>query len=398
MPWSKPMDQKKEFVRDYLASIYTMTELCKRYGISRKTGYKWLKRYNESGEGGLHELSRRPHGCRHQTDEEALEKILEVRDKHPRWGPRKIISYLWDNDQEIRDRLPSPPTAARILLNWGRIKKKIRRRSRPPSTPPTTTPERPNHVWGADYKGEFKTGDGIYCYPLTVTDLYSKYIIGCEGLLSTKTVQAIPVFDYLFNTYGLPDVIRTDNGVPFASNGLAGLSRLSVWWLKLGITLERIQPGEPQQNGSHERMHRELKADCTRPPADELAGQQLKLDAFRKEFNEVRPHEALGQKTPASRYKPSRRWYWGETPEWEYPGYYEMRLVSKSGCIRLKTDTLFLSQALGQEYVGLHEIDDGIWSVEFCAVELGRYDLRTSTFHTGGQMGTRASNTTGYDV
>jgi hypothetical protein len=231
----------------------------------------------------------------------------------------------------------------------------------------------PNDLWCADFKGEFKTGDGIYCYPLTVTDDHSRYLLGCQGLLSTKVVEAKPVFTRLFKEYGLPKRIRTDNGVPFATNTLARLSKLSAWWVRLGILPELIEPGKPQQNGRHERMHRTLKAETTRPPAGSCRAQQRKFNGFREEFNQERPHEALDMQTPASCYAPSPREMPNRLPPLEYPDRYEVRYVSANGGIRWKNHAwVNVSTVCIGEYVGLEEIDDGVWDVYFGPLRLGR--------------------------
>ena len=234
----------------------------------------------------------------------------------------------------------------------------------------------PNELWSADFKGEFKTLDGVYCYPLTVCDAHSRYVLDCTGLPSVKQDGARSRFEYLFYEYGLPSAIRTDNGVPFATQALCGLSRLSVWWIKLGISHQRIEPGQPQQNGRHERMHRDLKAETTRPPERDRTRQQGRFDGFREEFNEERPHEALGGATPGSHYRPSERPMPETLPEAEYPAHYEVRWVSRCGTYKWKRHQLFISQALGHEWIAFEEVDDGVWSVYFYDVLLARLDER----------------------
>jgi len=235
----------------------------------------------------------------------------------------------------------------------------------------------PNLIWTADFKGQFRTRDGIYCYPLTVVDGYSRFLLGCQALDSTAHVGAQPVFRRLFQEFGLPQLIRTDNGVPFATCALARLSQLSVWWIRLGIYPELIEPSHPEQNGRHERMHRTLKAETTRPAAGHRASQQRRFNDFRDEFNNDRPHEALGQDTPASRYRPSPRPFPARLPALEYPSHYETRLVSRNGGIRWSSQWVNVSHVLGGEYVGLEEIDDGIWDVYFGRLKLGRFHERT---------------------
>ena len=247
--------------------------------------------------------------------------------------------------------------------------------------PPTT--HAPNDLWTADFKGEFQTGDGEYCYPLTVADLHTRYLLDCRGLRSTRTMGAQAVFERLFREYGLPRGLRTDNGVPFATTGLHGLSTLSVWWIHLGIQPQRILPAHPQQNGAHERMHKTLKREAIRPPRPTLSAQQRAFDRFRALYNTERPHQALGGATPASRYRSSPRPYPDPLPPIEYPGHFAVREITAAGTFRFKEKLLFLSNALRHYPVGLEEVEDGIWSVYFCHVLLARIDERTGTLNRG---------------
>jgi putative transposase len=292
------MDQKRLFIRDYVRGSFTMAELCRRYGISRPTGYKWIERFESEGLPGLEERSRRPGGYSHQTAIEVAEAILELRRKHPHWGAKKLLRILRNRHPKVD--WPARSTVCDLLSRHGMIDKK-RRRKYPghPGKPPQSM-DAPNDTWCVDYKGEFKTGDGIYRYPLTITDGCTRFIVRCHGLPSTSHTGAKPVFRAAFKQYGLPAIIRSDNGVPFATTAIGRLSRLSVWWIRLGIYPELIEPGKPQQNGRHERMHKTLKQETTRPPAKTMRGQQRRFDRFVKEFNEERPHEALGQETPGS--------------------------------------------------------------------------------------------------
>jgi transposase InsO family protein len=252
-----------------------------------------------------------------------------------------------------------------------------------PPSPLLTQPVEPNDVWTADFKGQFRTRDRVYCYPLTVCDGASRYLLDVRALCSTDTLPARESFERLFREYGLPRVLRTDNGVPFASTGLCRLSRLSVWWIRLGIRPERIAPAHPEQNGSHERMHKTLKAATTRPPERDRSAQQRRFDRFRCEFNHERPHESLGQKTPASLYRPSAHRYPTRLPRPEYPGHDEIRRVGSNGCILWKGRPLSLSHCLCGEDVGLEEVDDGIWSLFFGPLLLARLDQRTRQLHQG---------------
>lgn len=376
MPWTctDPMTQRARFVLAYQEGLYSMTELCARFAVSRKTGYKWLRRFEETGLEGLADQSRAPKRSPHQTDAEVEDLLLACRKQHPRWGPRKLLAYLARRHPQLA--LPASSTAGAILKRHGLIKPRRRRRTtRHPGAVPLLTTA-PNQIWTADYKGEFKTLDGIYCYPLTVADAHSRYVLGCQALLSTKQQTAFGQFERLFKHYGLPEAIRTDNGVPFATRALCGLSRLSVWWIKLGITHQRIEPGQPQQNGRHERMHRDLKAETTRPPERNQHRQQERFDSFRAEFNEERPHEALGDETPASHYRCCHRALPETLPEPCYAAHHETRWVSKAGTFRFKKRQIFLSQALGHEWVAFEEVADGIWSVYFYDVLLARLDER----------------------
>jgi transposase InsO family protein len=289
------MDQRTQFIADHLRDTLSITELCELYDISRKTGYKWIDRYLRHGPAGLEELSRRRRRSPNQTADEIVSAILAARRRHPRWGGRKLLALL--HKQHPRWNLPGRSTASEILKRHGMVAKQRRRRRVGHPGKPTSQILAPNDVWSADFKGQFLTGDGYYCYPLTVADGFSRYLLECQALSSTAEQGAKPVFTRLFKEYGLPARIRTDNGVPFATTTLGRLSRLSAWWVRLGIVPEFIEPGHPEQNGRHERMHRTLKAETTRPPAGSLAAQQRRFNVFREEFNHERPHEALDDET-----------------------------------------------------------------------------------------------------
>ena len=377
MPWAQTstMDHKHLFITDYLTRSFSVSELCARFGISRPTGYKWIGRFLEQGHPGLEELSRRALSCPHRTAEELLEPLLELRRKHPTWGAKKLLGVLRRRRPETQ--WPARSTVSDLLKRHGLVEhKRTRRRPGHPGKPETSM-NSPNHVWCADFKGEFKTGDGIYCYPLTVTDGFSRFLLGCKGLHSTGHAGAKPVFKRLFQEFGLPRIIRTDNGAPFATTAIGRLSRLSVWWIRLGVFPELIQPGRPSQNGRHERMHKTLKQETTRPPAATMRGQQLRFNRFIEEFNTMRPHEALGQETPASLYTSSPRPYPSRLPTVEYPDHFEKRLVSRNGGFRWLNQRVPISHTLQEQYVGLEEVDDGIWDVYFGAVRLGQMDERT---------------------
>ncbi len=376
MPWTEtaPMKERMRFATDWERDRYSMVELCQRYGVSRKTGYKRVDRYERDGPDGLRARSRAPHQGPHRMAADVATAIGAGRRQHPSWGPDKILHWLKRRQPELA--LPATSTAGDLLARRGWVKKRRRRRhyTHPGVVPPTT--ERPNDLWTADFKGQFRTRDGIYCYPLTVADQHTRYLLGCQGLLSTQGQGVRPIFDRLFHEYGLPCAIRTDNGVPFATTGIHGLSQLNVWWIRLGIQHQRILPASPQQNGAHERMHRTLKAATARPPQGHLTAQQRAFNRFRLLYNDERPHQFLGGRPPASRYHPSPRPYTGGVPPIAYPGHYIPKRVTNAGTIRFKQRLLFIATSLKQEVVGLEEIDDGIWSLYFCHVLLARIDER----------------------
>jgi putative transposase len=372
MPWrqTSPMDQKMQFIADYLRQTLSIIELCELYGVSRKTGYKWIERYLKHGPLGLEERSRQPHASPHQTPRHVVEAFIELRRHHPAWGAKKLLAILQKRHPSWP--LPARSTVCDILRRNGLVPKTRHRRHIGHPGKPTSQILAPNDVWSADFKGHFKTGDGLYGYPLTVADGYSRFLLGCQALSSTRVHEAKPVFTRLFKEFGLPKRIRTDNGVPFATTTLARLSQLSAWWVRLGILPAFIEPGKPQQNGRHERMHRTLKAETTRPPAATRRTQQHKFDRFRQEFNFERPHEALDMQTPASRYEVSPREMPTKLPPLEYPDRFEVRYVSANGGIRWHHQWVNVSHVCVGAYVGLEEIDDGIWNVYFGPLKLGR--------------------------
>lgn len=375
MPWreTSPMDQRLRFIGDYRRDYATFAELCDRYGVSRKTGYKWVDRYEVIGPRGLEDRSRRPHVCPTATPLPVVEQLLALRRSHPSWGAKKLLSVLRKRGVTA---LPGRSTCCDLLKRHGLVTS-ARRRKYPghPGRPPSG-PTEPNDIWTADFKGQFRTRDGLYCYPLTIADGYSRFLLACQGLRSTSLELSRPVFFRLFGEHGLPRAIRTDNGVPFATTALGRLSSLSVWWIRLGIHPQLIEPAHPEQNGSHERMHRTLKNETTRPAKGNLAAQQVRFNHFRTEYNEQRPHEALGQETPATLYRPSPRVLPKRLPEIEYPAHYEVRYVSANGGMRWKCAWVCVTHTLTGEYVGLNEVGDGLWDVYFGPVLLGRMDER----------------------
>ncbi len=380
MPWreTSPMHERQRFVLDVEYARCSFSALCRRYGISRNTGYKWLARYAAEGPDGLRDRSHRPAGCPHATPPEIVQRILQLR-KHWRWGAAKLRQLLLA--EGTATPVPSVATIHRILVRHGRVPKRRRSRRRAHPGRPTTPFTGPNVVWTADFKGQFKTRDGRYCYPLTVQDAYSRYLLACQSLTGTLLAPTRRVFSRLFQEYGLPERIRTDNGQPFASCALGRLSQLSVWWIQLGITPELIEPAHPEQNGRHERMHRTLKAETARPPASCRTAQQRRFTRFLEVYNHLRPHEALGQQPPATHYHSSPRPYPDRLRPIEYPAHFEVRRVSRNGGIRWNTRWVNVSHVLGELPVGLEPITDGTWNVFFGPVHLGWLDERDYRIH-----------------
>ena len=359
---------------DYESGQWSMSELCERYGVTRPTGYKWVSRYREQGKAGLSDRSRTPLGCPHRTPRQVEQRILAARERYG-WGAKKLLQVLEKRHPELP--WPARSTVNDILDRHGKLRRNRRRRkwSHPGAAPLETV--RPNQVWPADFKGQFKTRDGRYCFPLTVTDHFSRSLLLCKGLPSVRTEGARPAFRRLFREVGLPEAIRTDNGAPFASTGIHGLCEMNVWWMQLGIVHQRIPPSSPQENGSHERMHRELKRETTRPPGSNLPSQQRRFERFRRRYNEERPHDGIEGQVPASRWEPSPRPHPERTRPPEYPGSMEIRRVSAAGTFRLKSAQFFLSNALRDEHIGLEEIGDGLWSIVYYTTLLGRIDEPT---------------------
>ncbi len=382
MPWSETtkMRERMRFVVDVEEDLFSMTELCERYGISRVTGHKWVRRFREAGVSGLADRSRAPAHCPHRTAAAVVELLATARQQHPSWGARKLIRWLERRHPGLA--LPAPSTATGILKGMGLIKPRRRRRHLSSPSHPLTEASTANDVWTADFKGQFKTLDGHYCYPLTVADSFSRYLLACRSQLSVQTLPTKKNFQRLFLEYGMPRVIRTDNGIPFAApTAIARLSRLSAWWIRLGIRPELIKPSHPEQNGSHERMHKTLKAETTRPAAANATAQQRRFDSFRSEYNQERPHERLDDRTPAELYSASPRCFPKRLPEPEYPRHFEVRKVSRNGGIRWKKGWVNISHSLLEQNVGLEEIDDGVWSLYFGPVLLGRFHEDDLSLH-----------------
>ena len=378
MPWKEysVMDERLRFVARLLEGE-AMTSVCREFGISRKTGYKLFERYKEDGPVALADRSRRPVRYANQLPAQIENLIVRSKRDKPHWGARRIREIL------VRrlagdTRIPATSTIHAVLDRHGLVRRMGRKRHKAEGTP-LSSGQNPNDLWCTDFKGEFKLGDGRYCYPLTVTDHASRLLLMCEAHESTREIPVISAFERLFVERGLPAAIRSDNGLPFASpNGLFNLSKLSVWWLRLGIAIERIKPGHPQQNGRHERMHLTLKTETTRPPGMNAIQQQERFDAFIAQFNNERPHQALTMQTPASRYAASTRYYAG-LPDVEYPLHDRDVLVTACGRICMHRKKINISTVLAGQRVGLKEVDDAIWLVSFMNYDLGYIDLEQRT-------------------
>ena len=372
MPWRecKRMDERLRFVARLLDGE-KMAALCREFGISRPTGYKIFTRYKDLGLEGLIDRSRRPYRQANRLPFQVERTIVALRQEHPTWGAVKIREKI------LRDfpMVPAPAksTVHAVLDRHGLITRRKRRRYRAEGTPLSSTSS-PNGLWCADFKGEFMLGNRQYCYPLTVTDYSSRFLLACEGLGSTQSTFAFTVFERVFKEYGLPDAIRTDNGGPFASSkAMFGLSRLSVWWLRLGINLERIKPGNPQQNGRHERMHLTLKKEATKPASYNFLQQQERFDRFAGVYNNERPHQALDGRYPAELYTPSPRVYRAPDPP-EYPFHDRTVLVTQCGRICIGNRKINLSTVFAGQFVGIREVADKIWLVSFLDFDLGFFD------------------------
>ncbi|MCP4934929.1 MAG: IS481 family transposase [bacterium] len=390
MPWkeSSVMEERLRFVARLLDGE-SMSYMCRQFGISRKTGYKIYNRYKEHGLEALSDRSRRPVRYANQLPAQLEQMIVRLKREKPHWGARKIRELL------VRRlagdvRIPAKSTVHAVLDRHGLVKRSRQRRRHRAQGTPLSKALLPNQLWCTDYKGEFKLGNTQYCYPLTVTDQVSRMLLMCEAHESTRQINALTTFQRLFEERGLPDAIRSDNGVPFASpNGLFNLSKLSVWWLRLGIAIERIKPGHPQQNGRHERMHLTLKKETTRPPGMNSLQQQARFDEFISEFNTQRPHEALDMKCPAEVYVPSSRPYTG-LPDIEYPFHDKDILVTACGRICMHRKKINISTVLAGQRLGIKEVDDGIWLISFMHYDLGYIDLEQKTLQTiDNPFGTR---------
>ncbi|HEV2688050.1 MAG TPA: IS481 family transposase [Bryobacteraceae bacterium] len=366
------MERRREFIREFGSGEWTMTELCQGYGISRPTGYALWQSWEREGEAGLEDGSRAPHRHPNQTAAAIEAQVLELRQAHMRWGPRKLKAYL--ERVQAEQRWPAASTIGGLLQRTGLVVGRKRRRKVPPYTQPFQSASRPNDLWCADFKGWFRTGDGERNDPLTISDACSRYLLRNQVVEKTDTTRVQAIFEAGFREYGMPWAIRSDNGAPFASRAIAGLSRLAVWWMKLGIVPERIAAGHPEQNGRHERMHRTLKEEVASPPAADRRAQQRALDQFRREYNEERPHEALGMQTPSACYERSSREYPARLAEPDYGSALLVRRVRELGAFSWKHQNVFLSKTLRGERVGLLPLDERYYRVYFAAFPLARFD------------------------
>lgn len=378
MPWKQTdaMSERMKMIVDHLSGDYATAELARRYGMSRRVVYKWIERYQQEGAEGLMERSRAPHHQVHAIAQEVVEHLLDLKKQWPRWGAPKLLARL---QREIgAGQCPAESTVSEILKRHGLSFAPRRRRHATPSSLPLRHAHQPNAVWSVDFKGWFCTGDGHKCTPFTLTDAYSRYLLRCQGLGGSTGAQMVqPIMISAFREYGMPGAIRSDNGPPFATGALCGLSKLNVWWLRLGIKLERIEPGKPQQNGRHERFHRTLEENTARPPAGSLAAQQRRFEKFRREYNQERPHEALGQNPPAQHYEPSPKEYPGRLPAArDYPDDWQKRSVRPGGRMKWQGRSVNITTALEGHYVGLEPVGEGRWTVWFENLELGIFEER----------------------
>lgn len=386
MPWTRTdwMSERLKFIAAYLEYEASFTDLCHDFGVSRKTGYKWVRRYDADGAAALEDRSRAPHVHPNAVPAHLIQAIVGVRRRHPRWGPRKLKVIL--ERQQPRLALPATSTIGDILKRNGLVRKRRRIRRSSPYGDRLRQYDAPNAVWCADFKGWFLVG-GERCEPLTISDGFSRYLLSCRALRHSLHRCAKRVFESAFCEYGLPRAIRTDNGPPFSTLAPGGLSRLAVWWIRLGIRPERIVPGRPDQNGRHERMHSTLKAETAKPPRSSFTAQQRAFDRFQVEYNNERPHEALGQMVPASVYRPSLRSYPRRLPEIEYPAHFETRLAYPNGVISFGTTQWYVSGCVAGERVGLEPCADGCWRVYFGSIALGVLDLKRAAERRDRQFG-----------
>lgn len=375
MPWKETcaMDQKMQMIKYWKNKQVTITDLSLLHEVSRKTIYKWIKRYEAEGPMGLEERSRAPLRHPNATVTEMVDKIIAAKRRYKRWGSKKIVAWL--KEQYRGELWPAASTVSGILKKEGLVRPRVKRHRTPPYTDPFKEYDKPNAVWSADFKGQFRTKDGKICYPLTITDSYSRYLLLCKGLAKPTYKETRKCFERAFKEHGLPEAIRTDNGIPFASVGVCGLSKLSVWFIKLGIVPERIEPGHPEQNGRHERMHRALKETTANPPKCNMKKQQKAFDEFIYEYDFERPHEALGQKTPVTFYQKSTRIYLCKLPAALYNHNSLIRKVNRNGEIKWKRRNIYISKSLIGEHIALKQRNENHWDIWLDYYPLGTLNI-----------------------
>ncbi len=376
MPWNETnaVEDRKAFIEAWKTQRFSKSELCRRFGVSRKTGRKWIDRVVVEGQVGLEDRSRSAHHRPNQTPESIVRALLKVKHQHPDWGPVTVVNWLRRN--KPRQNWPAPSTTGEIFKRHGLVKPRNRRHRTPPHTEPLRHAIKPHSLWSADFKGQFKMGNGKLCYPLTVTDNCSRFLITCQGLYSIALDPVKKHYKRAFRRWGLPQAIRTDNGWPFASPTLGGLNALSIWLLKLDVMPERMTPGHPEQNPRHERMHRTLKAASINPPKFNLSAQQRSFNRFRKDYNYERPHQSLDNKCPGDLFGISSRPFADRLPEVEYPGSCQVRRVRTDGSIKWAGQLLYASTALAGEPLGFKPIGNDLWQVYFARLVLGVLDQR----------------------
>jgi putative transposase len=375
MSWQNIREEteKLKFIGDWLKKEYSFSDLCKCYQISRKTGYKLINRYQQEGETAIMPRSHARHQHPNMVSYEVQQRLLLLKYRYPKWGPNKLRDWLLLNEAE--GKWPATSTIGDFLKKNGLVKPKKYRKRVPPHTEPFIDCDKPNRVWSADFKGQFKVGED-YCYPLTISDNYSRFLLLCKGLKGPTLKETMEGFRQVFIEYGLPEAIRTDNGQPFAGQGIRGLTQLSIWWVKLGIRLERIKAGHPEQNGRHERMHRTLKEETASPAKEDFITQQQSFDAFKRQYNEERPHQALQGKRPADVYQASSRSLITLEPEVIYPSDFEIRVVRTNGEIKWCGKKYYMSDLLYGEPLGFQIIDDGKALIHFAQLKLGIVDAK----------------------
>ena len=383
MPWKETctMIERMKFVALVEEGEDSMSELCRQFGISRKTGYKLLERYAAEGVDGLRDRSHAPQHHPFAVSEETERRIVALRSEHPSWGPRKLKARLQMIDGQMQ--WPAASTIGELLHRHGLVMPRRRRVVTPTDVSPFVNSTGPNDTWCIDFKGWFRTRDGRRCDPLTISDAYSRYLLRCQAVRRVDTRCVQPLLEATLREYGLPLALRSDNGPPFASRGVAGLSRLSIWFIKLGIKPERITPGRPCENGRHERLHGTMQREACQPPEANRRAQQRRFDDFRRVYNGERPHEAIGNATPAMVYRPSPRPYPMRLPQMIYPDHWQVRKVRQTGEIRWRGELVFIGEALAGELIGLNESDEGLWRLHFGRLHLGTLDHRCNFERAG---------------